>query len=154
MPRLTPQPVINPGFTEYTLAASAARTDTASTNGDTIRFEEPWSYAQFIYKQTAAGTDVGDTCDVYIDLSPDGGTTWINAVHFTQRLGNGTDAQTDIAVLFANTPGTSVIAITADASAAAVRPALRGNAMRARWTIVDSGTDDASFTFSVKAYVQ
>jgi hypothetical protein len=154
MPRFTPHPVVLPYFTEYVLAASAARTPTAGTNGATILTKYPWSYAQIIYAQTVAATDVGDTCDVYIDLSPDGGTTWVNAVHFTQRLGNGTDAQTDVAVLHSNTPGTSVIAITADASAAAVRPAIRGDAIRARWIIVNSGTADASFTFSVKAYVQ
>ena len=154
MPRLTPQPVVTPQPTEYTLLASAARTDTAGTNGATIIIQEPWSYALFVFAQTAAGTDVGDTCNVYIDLSPDSGTTWFNAIHFTERLGNGTDAQTDVAVLFANTPGTSVFAVTADAAAGAVRPALRGNAMRARYAIVDTSTDDASFTFSVKAYVQ
>lgn len=154
MARLTPIPVVTPVFTEYTLAASAARTPTAGTNGSTVLIADSWSYANIIYAQTAAATDGGDTCDVYIDVSPDSGTTWINAVHFTQRLGNGTDAQTDIAVLHANTPGTSVIAITADASAAAVRPAIRGDAIRARWVIVNSGTADASFTFSVKAYIQ
>jgi len=154
MARLTPIPVVTPVFTEYTLAASAARTATAGTNGATVMLHEAWSYAEVVFNQTAAATEVDDTCDVYVDLSPDSGTTWVNAVHFTQRLGNGTDAQTDVAVLFANTPGTSVIAVTADAAAAAVRPALRGNAIRARWTIVDAGGTAASFTFSVKAYIQ
>src|SRR5512139_589861 len=102
MLRQTPQPVVTPFLKEYVLAASAARTATAGTNGSTIPMEEPWSYAMIVFKQTAAATEVDDTCDVYIDLSPDGGTTWINAVHFTQRLGNGTDAQTDVAVLHTN----------------------------------------------------
>jgi hypothetical protein len=138
---------------EITLAASVARTDTAGTNGSTIAVD-PWDYALLVFDQTVAATDVGDTCDVYVDVSPDGGTTWLNAAHFTQRLGNGTDAQRDYAVLYANTPGTAIVVATADAAATAVRPTLRGTAMRARWVIVDAGTDNASFTFSVKAYLQ
>jgi hypothetical protein len=138
---------------EITLAASTARADTAGTNGDTVAVD-PWDYALLVFDQTAAATDVTDTCDVYVDVSPDGGTTWLNAVHFTQRLGNGTDAQRDIAVLYANTPGVDIVVATADAAVTKVRPTLRGNAMRARWVIVDTGTDNASFTFSVKAYLQ
>jgi hypothetical protein len=138
---------------EIVLASATARTDTASDNGGTIAVD-PWERALLLCKFTAKGTDVGDTCDVYVDVSPDGGTTFINAVHFTQALGNGTDAATEYAVLYANTPGTAIVVATADAASTAVRPTLFGNALRARWTIVDSGTDDASFTFSVKAYLQ
>lgn len=138
---------------ELTLAASAARVTTAGTNGDTIAVD-PWEYAKFICDYTAKATDAGDTCNVYVDVSPDGGTTWINAVHFTEVAGNAADASTEYAVLYANTPGTSVITATADASSGAVRPTLRGNAIRARWIIVNTSTADASFTFSVKAFLQ
>lgn len=138
---------------QITLAASAARTDTAGTNGDTV-LVDPWERALLLCTFTAKATDASDTCDVYVDVSPDGGTTWLNAVHFTQALGNGTDAATEYAVLYANTPGTSIVVATADAASTAVRPTLFGNAMRARWVIVDTGTDDASFTFGVKAFLQ
>jgi len=135
-----------------TLIASAAHTDAAPTTGDTVAVD-PWEKALLLLEFTAKATDVGDTCDVYVDVSPDGGTTWLNAVHFTQALGNGTDAAKEYAVLYANTPGTSIIVATADAAATAVRPTLFGNALRARWAIVASGTDDESFTFSVKAFL-
>lgn len=138
---------------EITLAASTARTDTAGTNGATIKVD-PWERALLLCAFTAKATDVADTCDVYVDVSPDGGTTWLNAVHFTQALGNGTDAASEYAVLYANTPGVDVVVATADADAAKVRPTLFGNALRARWIIVDSGTDNASFTFSVRAFLQ
>jgi hypothetical protein len=138
---------------ELTLAASAARTPTAGTNGDAVAVDH-WDKALFLCVFTAKATDVGDTCDVYVDVSPDSGTTWINAVHFTQALGNGTDAASEYAVLYANTPGTSIIVATADAAATAVRPTLFGNRIRARWVIVNSGTADASFTFAVKAILQ
>lgn len=135
-----------------TLLASAARTDTAGTNGDTVAVDA-WEKALIVCTFTNKATDVGDTCDVYVDVSPDGGTTWLNAVHFTQALGNGTDAASEYAVLYANTPGVDIVAVTADAASAKVRPTLFGNALRARYAIVDSGTDNASFTFSVKAFL-
>jgi hypothetical protein len=135
-----------------TLAASAARTE-ASITGDWIAVDA-WERAQIICTYTAKGTDAGDTCNVFVDVSPDGGTTAINAVHFTEVAGNAADASSETAVLFANTPGTSVIATASDAASGAVRPTLYGNALRFRSVIVDSGTDDASFTFSVKAFLQ
>jgi hypothetical protein len=137
---------------EITLAAAAARTPTAGTNGTTIAVDA-WDRALFLIEFTAKATDAGDTCDVYIDVSPDGGTTWINAVHFTQALGNGTDAASEYAVLYANTPGTAAVDASSNANSGAVRPALFGNAIRARWVIVNSGTADASFTFGVKAFL-
>jgi len=137
---------------EITLASSTARTPTATDNGGTIAVDA-WEKALLYCVFTAKATDVGDTCDVYVDVSPDGGTTWLNAVHFTQALGNGTDAASEYAVLYANTPGTSIIVATADAASTAVRPTLFGNALRARWTIVNTGTADASFTFGVKAFL-
>lgn len=138
---------------EITLAESAARNDASDTTGGTVAVD-PWERALLLCTFTAKATDVGDTCDVYVDVSPDGGTTWLNAVHFTQALGNGTDAATEYAVLYANTPGTSIVVATADAASTAVRPTLFGNALRARWAIVNSGTNDESFTFGVKAFLQ
>ena len=138
---------------EITLASAVARTPTAGTNGDAIAVDH-WDKALFLCVFTAKATDIGDTCDVYVDVSPDSGTTWLNAIHFTQALGNGTDAASEYAVLYANTPGTSIVVATADAASTAVRPTLFGNQIRARWIIVNSGTADASFTFAVKAILQ
>ena len=111
---------------------------------------DAWERALLLCAFTAKATDVGDTCDVYVDVSPDGGTTWLNAVHFTQALGNGTDAATEYAVLYANTPGTAIVVATADAASTAVRPTLFGNALRARWAIVNSGTNDESSRLASK----
>ena len=138
---------------EIILAESAARNDASDTTGGTVAVDA-WERALLLCTFTAKATDVGDTCDVYVDVSPDGGTTWLNAVHFTQALGNGTDAATEYAVLYANTPGTAIVVATADAASTAVRPTLFGNALRARWAIVNSGTNDESFTFGVKAFLQ
>jgi hypothetical protein len=138
---------------ELTLAASAARTPTAGTNGTSYPCEG-FQRALFTLAYTAKATDAGDTCNVYIDVSPDGGTTFFNVVHFTEALGNGTDADTECAVLYANTPGTAVISAAADCASGVVRPTLFGNVVRARWIIVNTSTADASFTFSVKATLE
>jgi hypothetical protein len=131
-----------------TLAASAART--SSANGTAVTGLGWRNRYIILFDLTVADTDAGDTLDVYVDVSLDG-STWLNAVHFTQII--GTDAASKrFAVLDPSAPGTAEILVTADAAAGAVRPSMFGPQMRARWAIVDAGTDDASFTFSVAAY--
>ena len=131
-----------------TLAASAART--AGANGTAVQINGERRRFVIVNRITASATDAGDTLDVYVDFSLDG-TVWYNAAHFTQQAGNGA-ARTEYAVLDPSNPGTSVINVTADAAAAAVRPALFGPYMRARWAIVDSGDGNSSHTFSVIVY--
>lgn len=134
------------------LAASAART--VDGNGSVIIDLGHMRRLVVLLDITASATDAADTLDVFIDVSPDGGTTWLNAIHFTQQAGNGS-ARKEFAVLDPSNPGVASIDVTADAAAGAVRPALFGDAVRARWEIVDGGTPgDQSHTFSVKAYVQ
>lgn len=134
-----------------TLAALSART--VSANGTTTAVPGHYRRWVFLLNVTVADTDAGDTLDVYVDVSIDGGTTWLNAVHFSQVV--GTDAASKAwAVLDPSNPGTDVVAVTSDASAGKVRPALIGPHMRARWAITDAGSDDASFTFAVTAYGQ
>lgn len=131
-----------------TLAASAART--AGANGTAVNIAGERRRFVIVNAITNSDTDAGDTLDVYVDFSLDG-TTWYNAVHFTQQSGAGA-ARTEYAVLDPANPGTSVINVTTDAAAAAVRPALFGPYMRARWAIADSGDGNSSHTFSVIAY--
>jgi hypothetical protein len=136
----------------YTLAASAAHT-TAETKTFTAKpLLKPHKRMMAVLKVTDAATAAGDTLDVYVDLSLDDGATWINGVHFTQVLGNGANALTFLAVFDTTTPGTSVIAATADCAAGAVRPQLAGNQARARHVLVDSGGGAQSFTYSLVLY--
>lgn len=137
------------GGTPYTLAASAARTAGATGTAQAI---EGWRRAIFLLSITASATEAGDTLDVFVDVSPDSGTTWVNAVHFTQQAGNGA-AKKEVAVLDPSNPGTAVVDVTSDAAAAVVRPAVWGNQIRARWAIVDSGNANSSHTFEVIAFV-
>lgn len=133
-----------------TLAASAART--AGANGTAVYVGGERKRFIVVNRITASATDAGDTLDVYVDVSLDN-TIWHNAIHFTQQAGNGA-ARTEYAVLDPSNPGTSVINVTTDAAAAAVRPALFGPYMRARWAIVDSGDANQSHTFSVIVYAE
>ena len=133
----------------FTLAASAART--AGANGSWVYFGGERTRFVFLLDITASATDAGDTLDVYIDVSFDGTNSVGNAAHFTQQAGNGA-AASEYAVLDASAPGASVIAVTSDAAAAAVRPSLFGAYYRARWAIVDSGDANSSHTFSVTGY--
>ena len=97
---------------------------------------------------TVCDTDATDTLDVYVDCLVSG-AVWVNAIHFTQRI--GTDAATqEFAVLDATNPGATVTDVTADAAAGAVRPGVFGSQMRARWTMVDAVT--GAFTFAVTGY--
>lgn len=137
--------------TALTLAASAART--ANGNGTAVTGLGGYRRFMALLSVTASATDAGDTLDVYVDVSPDGGTTWINAIHFAQQAGNGA-AKKEIAALEPTTPGTDVVAVTSDAAAGKVRPGVSGDQMRARWVVVDSGDHNTSHVFSVVLFAQ
>ncbi len=133
-----------------TLAALAART--AGANGTAVFVGGERKRFIVVNRITVSAHEAGDTLDVYVDFSLDN-SVWYNAVHFTQQAGNAA-ARTEYAVLDPSNPGVAVINVTADAAAAAVRPALFGPYMRARWAIVDSGDGDSSHTFSVIVYAE
>ena len=99
----------------------------------------------WLLELTAAADDVDDTLDVYIDTLV--GTTWINIAHFTQILGNGADAIVRFVIIVPGNMLTTDVA-TADCAAGVARPAI-GSQYRGRYTIVDGGGADATFTFSL-----
>jgi hypothetical protein len=134
-----------------TISLKNSGAQTGSTTGDTVNVASGYVDALFVLDVTAAATEVGDTLDVYVDASPDAGTTWLNVAHFTQKLGNG-GATKEVAkisrgVALDNNDATLVV--TADAAAAVVRQLFVGNTYRYRSVIVDAGTDNASFTYSL-----
>lgn len=118
------------------------------------KLQQPWKELMVQLDVSAAATDVGDTLDVYVDMSIDGGTKWNNIVHFTQVLGNG-GAKTFVAVIKNDNPGSSaVFATTSDASAGATRQIGFGDRLRYRAVSVDASTANVSFTFSIKAFLK
>ena len=138
--------------TTLALAASAART--ADGTGTTFNIDGRRVAYNVVCEFTAKAAAVGDKCDVYVDVLI-GSTKWINAIHFTQALGNGTAAATEYAVLLpGSNPATAgdVTVATADLASGKVRSDVFGSSMRARWVVTDAGAHAQSFTFSVTAY--
>jgi len=131
------------------LLRAAART--ASGTGaavDTTNVES----AAIVLNVTAAATDVGDTLNVYVQSSADGGTTWDDFVSFTQLLGTGGAKMFVASWARAMAPETEHRA-PADATLTqtSVLQGPVGGKWRVKWVIVDAGTVNASFTFSVTA---
>jgi hypothetical protein len=101
---------------------------------------------------TAKATESDDTMDIILETSFDRGDSWVPVGHFTQLLGNGTDAGSEIMVFCRENPGTSAIAVTSDPTSGVVRPSIIGNSYRVRYTVVNNGTDNASFAADVDLY--
>lgn len=129
-----------------TLAASAARTADGNTQATPVRLPPAAAYV-FTFDQTDAGSAVDDTCDVFVQTKLDG-TNWTDVVHFTQRLGNGTDAQRGIAKI-TRAATCAEFEVGTSLGAAAVRN-LFGDEWAVRWAIV-TGAGTHTFTFSVTA---
>ncbi len=134
-----------------TLLASTARTSTG-TSAVTLNVSKVKA-ALFLFEVTAAATEAGDLLDVYIQHSPDAGTTYDDFIHFTQVDGTST-GYTELAqwTAVAGLP-TTEMRTPADAGLAAgtVLQGPVGDDWRVKWDIVDAATTgNVSFTFSLK----
>ena len=138
-------------FEPIVLLAEAVHVVEANAVGDTMDLGD-WDTILVILDITASATDAGDTLDVFVDVSLEG-TTWYNAIHFTQQAGNGSPKK-EIAAVNAGWYPTAVVDVTADAASAAVRPGMIGRFVRVRSTVVRLTLEDESHTFSVQAYVR
>lgn len=132
-----------------TLAASAVRVADGNgtayeTNGKRIAYDVVCSF-------TNKATDSTDKMDVFVDVLID--TLWVNVIHFTQALGDGTDSQVEHACITPANQNTTVTAVTSDCASGVCRPGITGSQIRARWDFTDGGGGGAAtFTFSVVAY--
>lgn len=136
-----------------TLRASAAQAAAGTVTGTAVILAQKYNELVAQLVVSAAATDVGDTLDVYIDTSFDGGTTWVNLGHFTQVLGNG-GAKTFVLAIKNDNPGaTAVYDVSADAAAGATRQIGFGDRIRYRGVMVDADAD-GSFTYEVKAFLK
>ncbi len=135
------------------LLAAAARTASGTSTATQVRSTlNKWlAGAAFHLNVTAAATEVGDTLDVYIQHSVDGGATFTDFVHFTQVVGNATEPVDIFAHWVALMTPTAAVHATEDAAlAAGVKQGPIGNIWRVKWVIVAaSTTDNESFTFGV-----
>lgn len=124
--------------------------ETANGSGTAMTDLDGYSVAEIICDLTAAANIAADTFDLYIEGSNDGGTTWIECAHFPQMLGNGGAKQYLFTVSLKALVGTACI-VSDDTLAVNTGRHFLGNAMRARWVIVDGGAASQSFTFAVTA---
>lgn len=109
-------------------------------------------FAEFVLDVTAAATDVGDTLDVYVDTAIDGGTRWVNIIHFAQVLGNGGVKTFAATITPSASVGTAPVDVSSDLAAGAIRHYV-GDQYRVRYAQVDATTQNAAFTFTVKGYL-
>lgn len=131
-----------------TLLASAARTTTGTL--DVSIDISKVKAALFMFEVTVADTDAGDLLDVYVQHSPDAGTTYDDFVHFTQVIGTSTGYK-ELAqwTAFTGLPETEVRAPQDGAVGVGVVQGPVGDDWRIKWDIVDAGAANVSFTFSV-----
>jgi len=127
----------------------ASTTVTADANHDAVRVPYPANGIVFVLDVTDKQTDVSDLADVFVQTLIDG-TNWVDIVHFTQLVGNGTDAARHVAKICCAVAQAEFEVGTA-LGAAAVRH-LFGDAYRVRSDITDGGGGGAtSFTYGVTA---
>lgn len=137
-----------------TLRASAAQAGAGTVNGTEQKLQQNFSEAVVTLDVTVAATDSNDTLDVYIDTSYDGGTSWVNVGHFTQVLGNG-GAKKFVMSLKSNPIATSnVVPAGTDQTAGNALQIPLGDRLRYRGVVVDPTGTNASFTYSVVAFLR
>ncbi len=142
--------VVNILTTTTTLNTAVTRNSAAGTGIAQLGLLRKYELATFQLNVTAAAAGATDTLDVFIDLSLDG-NLWINALHFTQVLGNG-GAKTFVNQLCFPTAAVADINVTSDGAANSARN-LWAPHVRAGFVQV-SGGGTAQFTFQVLAALQ
>jgi hypothetical protein len=138
-------------MTKTTLVSSAART--TSGTSDTAILHGGIKAMVFLLDVTNADTDAGDTLNVRVQETPDEGTTWNDIVSFAQVIGTGAAGKVLAKVNCEASPETELGAPTEALAAGNVLQGPVCPYVRAKWTIVNAGTVDASFTFSLTMYV-
>lgn len=102
---------------------------------------------------TAAATDAGDTLDVYIDTSFDGGVSFVNIGHYTQVVGNGGAKKFIMSFKAAPVAAANSAPFTSNQAASAALQIGFGDRIRFRTIMVDADAN-GSFTYSLKAFLK
>ncbi len=144
-----------PAAAQLVLLPAATRTTSGASAGLAFDLSDVQT-AVFFLSVTAAATEAGDTLDVYLQHSPDGGTTWDDFGHFTQVLGNGGAKKFLGRWTRPITPTTPASTAPRDGAltAGTFEQGPISTLWRVRWVIVDVVTNgNQSFTFGVTASV-
>jgi hypothetical protein len=136
----------------FTLLPSAARV----ASGNAVITDQGGAYEltrcnriAFLLNVTAAATAAGDTLNVYVQSTIDGGTTWNDFVSFTQVLGNGGAKKFEADWNAIAGPTTALGPPTDATLAAGVKQGPIGAGFRVKWVIASASAP--SFTFSLLA---
>lgn len=139
---------------EVSLLDSAARTESGvQVVGGLHRFGDHRGLAIGLVVSNA-DTDAGDTLDVFIqkNVGSNESPVWHDFVHFTQVIGTS-GAVSKIAYVTADDITTALGDVKDGTLAVGVENGPWSDRLRVKWTIVDAGADDASFTFGVFAHM-
>lgn len=134
------------------LLASQTVTGAGTTLGPTIKLPKYTVAAEVELNVMAAATAVGDTLNVYVQSSVDGGTTWDDVISFTQVLGNG-GPKKFLARWQSGLSPTAAMAAPQDGALAAGNVAQGPKGLQWRVKVVVAQASAASFTLGVKANV-
>jgi hypothetical protein len=136
-----------------TLAALAART--AGGAGAELAGLGEWDRASVVLDVTAAGTEYGDTLNVYVQSSFDG-ATWYDVAAFEQVHGNeGAQRYLKRLSSVGGTPVPDAMPMKDGGLLAGTTfPCFSPDRLRVKWVIGDAGTDDAAFTFGAVVHLE
>jgi hypothetical protein len=139
-----------------TRTLQAAGTQTGSGAGSSFVGLGDWDRVTLVLDVTAAATDAGDTLNVYVQASFDG-AAWYDVAAFPTVLGNGGAKRYQIRLsAVGGTPVPDYIEMTdaAMTPGSTPFPVFAPDRLRAKWTVVNTGAADASYTFSLLAHFE
>ena len=136
------------GLRQAALVASAARTTSSNA---VVPLGDDYTRATYLLDVTATSSAAGDKLNVYVQRTPDEGTTWDDLLHFTEVLGT-TGAVKHIAQWNGYDAVERELGTPQDAamSAGVYQGGILGPQLRVKW-VVTNGGGSHSFTFSVSA---
>lgn len=129
------------------VTSQSAVAASGNSRANPITVHGQWS--ELLLNVTSAATAAGDTLDVYLQASSDGGTTWDDVAHFTQVLGNGGAKKYLIRWQGEIAPTTAQAAPQDGALAAGVAQGPHGNLWSVKWVVASASAP--LFTFTVTA---
>ena len=141
--------------TLVTLLAATTVTGDATVSTTAVTGLDTYSLATVLLTVAGKTMDGGTTMDVYVQYSPDGGTTWDDIAHFAQitnaAIGNGTY------VLFLNALGgsgaTDRVTTNGSLAAGTLRNVSWCDRLRVQYTSANYAGAD-TVTLTVSAYMQ
>lgn len=113
------------------------------------------TWAEMLLNVTAAATAAGDTLDVYVQASQDGGVTWDDIAHFTQVLGNGGAKKFLIRYQGEIAPTTAGPVAPQDAAlSAGVAQGPHGNMWSVKWVVASASAPSFDFTVTANGNIK